>query len=160
MGLFDSLKSLSKIVDSVEKSLGDIVDSAKPAGGENSSVPAPAPVQQVPVYSEPVSSPMNVEQKFDEIFAAEFSDCQVIKNADPQSVGISAPIPCRPYTYALLRGGQPVLVILLTQHNRDRNAAFLNAKRSAMNSSVKFLNFYTHYPNERGYVVTRIRSAL
>ena len=156
MGLFDSLKDLSKIVESVEKSLGGIVDSTKPAGGENS----PAPLQTAPVNSEPVNSSLSVEQRFDEIFAAEFSDFQIVKEAVPQSVGISAPTPCRPYSYALLRGGQTALVILLTPHNRDRNSAFLNAKKSAISSNIPFLNFYTHYPNERGYVVSRIRDAL
>ena len=158
MGLFNDLKktALGKIVDTMEKSLGGIMDSpAKPAESNISPV---RPVDAM--NTAPISSPVSVEQKFDEILASEFADFQVARNVSPESVGISAPSPCRPYTYALLRGGQTAAVIMLTPHNRDHNSAFLNAKRAAMNSTAAFLNFYTHFQNERSYVVSRIRNAL
>ena len=158
MGLFDELKktTLGKIVDTVEKSLESFTDSsAKPAERVE-----PAIQPSTAVSAEPAGSSMSVEQKFDDILGTEFADLQVVRNASPESIGISAPTPCRPYTYALLRGGKTAAVIMLTPHNRDHNAAFLNAKKAAMNSSAAFLNFYTHFANERGYVVSRIRDAL
>ena len=49
---------------------------------------------------------------------------------------------------------------MLTPHNRDNNLAFRNAKQACQAAGVPFINFYSHLPNEREYVVTRIRSML
>ena len=160
MGLFDELKkaALGKIVDTVEKSLGGMPESTgRPTDRyETSAQPA--------VANQSADTPQNdfasVEEKFNQILSTEFSDFQVVHNASAESVGISAPSPCRPYSYALICNGKTVAVIMLTPHNRDHNAAFLNAKKTALNSNVVFLNFYTHFPNERNYVISRIKNAL
>lgn len=102
----------------------------------------------------------NIDKKFDQILASEFSNLTVVKNASPESMGVPALQPCKAYSYGLLRNGKIVAAIMLTPHNRDRNAAFLNAKKSALDSKIAFLNFYTHFPNEHGYVVSRIKNAL
>ena len=170
MGLFDSLKNigLDKIVDSIGESIESAAEQVTSAVGFNENPAQAAPVQQNTEYTTPqntdYSAPqddaVSVVQKFEQIFATEFSDLQVSKEVSPESVGIAAPSPCRPYSYALRRNGQPVAVIMLTPHNRDHNAAFMNAKAAAQNSSIAFLNFYTHFQNERSYVVSRISDAL
>ena len=160
MGLFDDLKkiNLGKIVNTVEKSLGDMSESlGRPA--ERREVPAQpaAAYQSAPAAR---NDSVSVEQKFEQILSTEFSELRVVQNASPESVGIAAPSTCRPYSYALLRNGQTAAVIMLTPHNRDHNAAFINARKSALNANVAFLNFYTHFANERNYVISRIRDAL
>ena len=180
MGFLDGLKktAINKIVDSTGKNLGNaigktIISKIENAAGasikstgkpdnshENSPRSFAADQKTSPAQSgSPVNS-LNVEQKFDQIFAAEFSDLAVVRNASPESIGIQAPQPCRPYTYALQRGGKTVAAIMLTPHNRDKNSAFLNARKSALDSRIAFLNFYTHFENERGYVVSRIKNVL
>ena len=178
MGLFDNIKKigLDKIVDKIEDTIGtttervtdavrDINSPASPGGamqntenGSSQNMGYTAPQNTGPIDSQ--NNAMNINQKFEQIFSTEFSDLQVSKEVSPDSVGIVAPTPCRPYSYALRRNGQPVAVIMLTPHNRDHNAAFINAKAAAQNSNIVFLNFYTHFQNERNYVVTRIRNAL
>ena len=166
MGLFDGLKkaALGKVVNTVEKAISNTP--AKPGAGQGSSSWSSAAPQSSGAGSPATglaganAGQENIDQKFDGIFANEFSDLQIIKNASPESVGISAPQPCRPYSYALLRNGKIAAAIMLTPHNRDRNSAFLNAKKSALDSNIVFLNFYMHLPNERNYVVSRIKNAL
>jgi len=167
MGLFDDLKktALGKIVDTVQKTIENTPGaSIKPSGGhENYSRPAAPQSRDTGAGHASTAANVpagNIDQKFDEILAAEFSDLKVVKNASPESIGISAPHPCRPYSYALLRNGKTVAAIMLTPHNRDKNSAFLNAKKSALNSNITFLNFYTHFTNERNYVISRIKKAL
>ena len=174
MGLFDGIKgglkdlALDKLVDKIEDSVetvaGNVADSIGIRDSNTSSAPsqqnAEYSASQNTEYAAPQDNGMSAEQKFDQIFATEFADLQVSKEVSAESVGIAAPVPCRLYSYALRRGGQPVAVIMLTPHNRDHNAAFMNAKAAAQNSSVAFLNFYTHFQNERSYVVSRIRNAL
>jgi len=169
MGLFDSLKNtaLGKIVDAVEKTAektignfpGTATGSGSSYGGTSTSRPS-SNTPSVQNNSTNVNANINIDQMFDRILATEFSNIQVVKNASPESVGVSAPHPCKPYSYALLRNGKAAVLIMLTPHNRDRNSAFLNAKKSALNSNIKFLNFYTHFPNEQDYVVSRIKNAL
>ena len=162
MGLFDQLKKVAveKIVDTVEKSFGTTAEPhAGPLGGTESSV-APAAAPQSTEWAAPQTNTVNLAQQFDQIFATEFPDLQVLREATPESVGLPAVAPCRPYSYALLRNGQTAALVMVTPHNRDRNSAFRNARAAAQNSNVVFLNFYTHLPNERNYVVSRIRSAL
>ena len=164
MGLFDDLKktALNKIVDTVQKTIESVPGASVRPGSGNESPSrssASSPGSDRPVLQNNITG-MNIEQKFDQIFAAEFSDLEIVKNASPESLHISAPHPCKPYSYALLRNGKTVAAIMLTSHNRDRNSAFLNAKKSALDSNIKFFNFYTHFPNERDYVISRIKNAL
>ena len=171
MGLFDDLKktALGKIVDTIEKNIENkTMDNTRdtlreaPGGYQTASSYTPSKDPQIP-YDESLYNrltPADMESLFDEILATEFSALKVIKNAAPESIGISAPKPCRPYNYALMRNGKPALLILITARNRYRNSAFLNAKNSALKAKVSFLNFGINFPNLRGYVVNRIKNAL
>ena len=171
MGLFDNLKkaAIGKIVDTVEKAVENAA--TRPGTGHESlsrSSSAPQSSRDTALHNNSAGANTghtntdhaNIDQKFDQILADEFSGLEIVRNASPESVGVSAPHPCKPYNYALLRNGKIEAVIMLTPHNRDRNSAFLNAKKSALDSNVKFLNFYTHFPNERNYVISRIKNAL
>jgi len=175
MGLFDDLKNsaMKKIVNTTGNTIGNALGKAinskienalgaalKPNSKPDSSrenSPQPAAAVQPEVRH---NDSVNIDQKFDQILASEFSGLQVMKNVSPGSVGVSAPQPCKPYSYALLRNGKIAAAIMLTPHNRDRNAAFLNARKSALDAKIGFLNFYTHFANERNYVITRIKNAL
>jgi len=165
MGLFDNLKktALSKIVDVVEKTIENVPGVTTGSGSSYGGTSPSRPSSSAPSFqnnSTDSNKNINVDQMFEQILATEFSNMQVVKNASPESVGVSAPHPCKPYSFALLRNGKAAVLIMLTPHNRDRNSAFLNAKKSALNSNTKFLNFYTHFPNEQDYVISRIKNAL
>jgi len=64
------------------------------------------------------------------------------------------------YDVCLFKDGRIVLAMLLTDHNKDRNKYFINAKTICLDNNIKFLNFYSHYPNEESYVVSRINETL
>ena len=161
MGLFDSLKKAvaGNIANELKKSIqnsagtGSTYESSPrhSAGVNRTSPGSPGPA---------ANDSVDIVQKFEQIFAAEFSDLELVKNASPESLGIKAPNPCKSYSYALRRNGKTAALIMLTPRNRDRNSAFLNARDSALKSNVPFLNFYTHFYNDRNYIVSRIRKAL
>ena len=164
MALFDNLKktALGKIAGVVEKTIENVSGTSIKSGDNqvNHSRVSPAAVNQDQQANHSGPAGENINQKFDRILAAEFSNLEIRKDASPESIGISAPQPCRPYSYALLRNGRAVAAIMLTPHNRDKNSAFLNAKKSAQNSNIQFLNFYMHFENENSYVINRIKSAI
>ncbi len=113
--------------------------------------------QAAPSYAAP-SERGTMPEYFAKILAEDFSDYSVQRFASAASVGVAAKIPSKPYDFALIKNGAVAGVIMLTEHNRDRNSAFLNAKNAALSAGVPFINFYTHMANERGYVVSRIRA--
>jgi len=165
MGIFDNLKktALGKIVDVVEKTIENVPGVTTGSGSSYGGTSPSRASSSTPSFqnnSTNSNKNINIDQMFDQILATEFSNIQVVKNASPESVGVSAPHPCKPYSYALLRNGKAAVLIMLTPHNRDRNSAFLNAKKSALDSNIKFLNFYTHFANEQNYVISRIKNAL
>ena len=160
MALFDNLKktALGKIAGVVEKTMENVSGASIKSGGSQTNHSPVTPAAANPQHTG--SSAEDINQKFDRIFATEFSGLEIRKTAAPESIGISAPQPCRPYSYALLRNGKAIAAIMLTPHNRDKNSAFLNAKKSAENSNIRFLNFYMHFANESSYVINRIKNAI
>lgn len=90
---------------------------------------------------------------FADILTTEFGGYELRQNVSPAELGGSG----KPYDFVLCRGGRPVGAVMLTEHNRDRNAAFLNAKAACEQAGVPFINFYLHMPNERNYIVGRIK---
>ncbi len=113
--------------------------------------------QAEPSYAPPCACG-SMPEYFTKILSEDFSDYTVQRFASAASIGIAANIPSKPYDFALVKNGAVAGVIMLTEHNRDRNSAFLNAKNAALSAGVPFINFYTHMANERGYVVSRIRA--
>ena len=100
----------------------------------------------------------NVEANFSEVLSTEFTDYEIRKNVSPMEIGGSNA--ARTYTFGLYQGGVPKLFITLTPHNRYQNRPFREAKSACENNGIPFLNFFTHFSNEKTYVVNRIRTAL
>lgn len=93
---------------------------------------------------------------FADILATEFGAYELRQNVSPAELGGSG----KAYDFGLYRGGRLAGVVMLTEHNRDRSAAFLNAKATCAQAGVPFINFYLHMPNERSYIIGRIKSML
>lgn len=104
------------------------------------------------------SNRVNLEREMMNLLADHFPEYDLrmevspsIFNADPMS---------RSYSYGLYRNGSPKMMIMVTEHNRDNNRAYRYAKQACENAGVPFLNFFTHMPNEKEYVINRIKNAL
>ena len=67
----------------------------------------------------------------------------------------------QPYTFVLEAGGKAKAVVMLGNgHSHDANVKYLIARMYAEKLNLPYINFYTQMPNERGYVVERIRKFL
>lgn len=67
----------------------------------------------------------------------------------------------QPYTFVLEANGQPKAVVMLGNgHSHDSNVKYLIARMYAKKLNIPYINFYTQMPNERSYVVGRIRKFL
>ena len=173
MGLFDKAKKSlgdalssnlsNKVVKAVEKATGLDLDQDGQAGSQAtqpgfSRQPVPAPGQQEAYRSAPAYSPPPVQQVTEKpYFRAILQDCfynYIIREDVPVAeLGGTG----KPYDFALFSGGECCGVVVLVAHNRDNNRAYLGGKAAAIASGVPFINFYTHMPNERGFVINRIR---
>ena len=67
----------------------------------------------------------------------------------------------QPYTFVLYSGLQPKAVVMLGDgHSHDSNVKYLIARMYAKKFGLPYINFYTQMPNERGYVLSRLRRFL
>ena len=67
----------------------------------------------------------------------------------------------QPYTFLLEQGGSPKGVVMLGKgHSHNSKVKYLIARMYAKKSGLPYINFYTQMPNERDYVIGRIRKFL
>ena len=63
-----------------------------------------------------------------------------------------------PYTFVLYQGDAPVGVVMLGDgSSHSRNVKYLISRMYAKKLGLPYINFYTQMPNERAYVINRIR---
>ena len=63
-----------------------------------------------------------------------------------------------PYTFVLYDGGTPAGIVMLGGgRSHDSNVKYLIARMYAKKMGLPYINFYTQIPNERSYVIGRIR---
>ena len=67
----------------------------------------------------------------------------------------------QPYTFVLEQTGTPQGVVMLGKgHSHDSNVKYLISRMYAKKLGIPYINFYTQMPNERDYVIARIRKFL
>lgn len=67
----------------------------------------------------------------------------------------------QPYTFVLEQAGSIKGVVMLGKgHSHDSNVKYLIARMYAKKLGFPYINFYTQMPNERDYVIGRIRKFL
>ncbi len=144
--------AVNNVVDSVRDSVKDSVkDNVKSTEKETISEE-----QGARTYPQ-----KDLDGYFSDILAENFPGLQIQKGIAASALGwADSSISVKNYDFILKEKETVKGVIMLTPHNRDNNRAFKNAKVLAAEAKVPFLNFYTHYPNEKSYVIERIQSLL
>ena len=67
----------------------------------------------------------------------------------------------QPYTFVLESGGSAKGVVMLGNgHSHDSNVKYLIARMYAKKLGIPYINFYTQMPNEKNYVIGRIRKLM
>lgn len=63
-----------------------------------------------------------------------------------------------PYSFVLYQGATPAGIVMLGDgSSHSKNVKYLISRMYAKKLGLPYINFYTQYPNERAYVVNRIR---
>ncbi|MDR0198079.1 MAG: hypothetical protein LBI36_07690 [Oscillospiraceae bacterium] len=150
MGLFNSfLKEASKALTNMAQNANS--NTSRPAGA-NQSAGASRPAKQ---SGGAVNAAKTAEAKayFAQILASEFSQYQVREGVSVSELGGEG----RPYDFGLYQDGRLVAVVVLAEHNRTRNKPYWNSEIKARELHIPFINFYIHMPNERDFVIGRIK---
>ena len=64
----------------------------------------------------------------------------------------------KPYTFVLYQGETPVGIVMLGDgSSHARNVKYLVSRMFAKKMGLPYINFYTQLPNERAYVINRIK---
>ena len=169
----DWVKLLLKVVGVVKDNLDDSKHSAPST-------------QQVRPTQRPVTPTVEVEREktdaewksyFKEILLSEFPSYTVRENvpvtdlagfvSDEEQLYTTRPRQVykaewgQPYTFVLEEDGAPKGVVMLGKgHSHDENVKYLVARMFAEKLNLPYINFYTQMPNERNYVIGRIRKFL
>ena len=63
-----------------------------------------------------------------------------------------------PYSFVLYQGGAPAGIVMLGEgSSHSKNVKYLISRMYAKKMGLPYINFYTQFPNERAYVIKRIR---
>ena len=153
MGIFDKLsKGLAS------KALENIIQKASGDSGQAAARPVNQPVQPAAHQStagNTAANPaekMNAEEYFAEILASEFSQYQIRRIVPLSEFGGEG----RPFDFGLYQDGRLAAVVVLAQRNKTRNHPYWNSQKKAQELNIPFINFHTHMPNERDFVIYRI----
>jgi len=90
---------------------------------------------------------------FASILSRDFADYEIREMVPAAELGAVG----RPYDFGMYKAGLLRAVVMLVEHNRDNNRAYLGPKEAARLAGIPFINFYLHMPNEYDFVVSRIR---
>ncbi|MCR5013791.1 MAG: hypothetical protein K6A28_03340 [Bacteroidales bacterium] len=64
----------------------------------------------------------------------------------------------QPYSFVLYQAGVMKAVVMLgSGHSHDENVKYLISRMYAKKCGMPYINFYTQMPNERDYVISRIK---
>jgi|GEM_PF-1893277 hypothetical protein len=148
--------AVNNVVDSVRDSVKDSLQDSVKDSVKSTEKETTSEEQDVRTYPQ-----KDLDGYFSDILAENFPGLQIQKGIAASALGwADIDMPVKNYDFLLKEKETVKGVIMLTPHNRDNNRAFKNAKVLAAKANVPFLNFYTHYPNEKGYVIERIQSLL
>ena len=165
-------KLFSKLVNVVKDNLGT---TSKPTS-QPKAQPKPTPQPAAETY-EREKTPAEWEAYFRGILATEFPQYTIREHVAVTDVAGFANDEFQlyktrprqaykaewgqPYTFVLEQTGSIKGVVMLGNgHSHDSNVKYLIARMYAKKSGIPYINFYTQMPNERDYVISRIRKFL
>ena len=167
-------KLFSKLVDVVKENI-ETTATTKPAS-QPTAQPKPTPQTAAETF-ERDKTPAEWEAYFREILATAFpqytirekvavtevagfanDEFQLYKTRPRQAYKAEWG---QPYTFVLEQMGAIKGVVMLGNgHSHDSNVKYLIARMYAKKAGIPYINFYTQMPNERDYVIGRIRKFL
>ena len=182
MGLFDNVvkKGLgdalggalgSKVTDAIEQATGIDLNKDGQAGSSGSAYgsqaqPVPVPGQQeaqqqasdqhTAFQEAPISqSGMQTTDKayFRGIINECFSNYIIREDVSVSELGGEG----TPYDFMLIANGSCAAVIMLVDKSHNRTKGYKGAEEAAQASGVPLIYFWTRMPNERGFVINRIK---
>lgn len=172
------LKGLLKNVENVVKDAIDGVNNSNTANGQssttfnnnnanyNTNYNTSTQTQSV---SRASGNGLRTREEFASFLQNRFSQYELRNNVSASQCGMqpvaafrdrNKAYPCKPFDFVLFSGGSPVCVIMYTPHNRDGLAIYKNAKATATQYRVPFINFFTQMENDQNYVYNRIASVV
>ena len=168
-------KLFSKVVDVVKENIETAVKQTTQTTTQPKPTPQPA---ATPHYEEEtVRTDSEWMAYFREILATEFAAYSVRENVAVTDVAGFANDEFQlyktrprqaykaewgqPYTFVLEQMGSIKGVVMLGKGNsHNSNVKYLIARMYAKKAGIPYINFYTQMPNERNYVIGRIRKFL
>ena len=167
---------LNSLLDVAKKAVGEAIRQSQESSNQQSRPQAsPAPAQPSYASSQPAVTDWNAY--FAEILRTEFPQYGVAEDVpvtdlagfanDSFQLYETRPYQAykaewgAPYSFVLYADGGPKGIVMLgSGHSHCSNVKYLIARAYAKKLGLPYINFYTQMPNERDYVISRIRKFL
>lgn len=168
----DFKKLFSKVVDVVKENIENTTKTTPQPTAQHK----PMPQSATPAYEKERTASEWLAY-FKEILATEFAQYNVKENVrvtdiagfanDEFQLYKTRPRQAykaewgKPYTFVVEQAGIVRGVVMLGNgHSHDSNVKYLISRMYAKKMGIPYINFYTQMPNERDYVIRRIRKFL
>lgn len=143
MGFFSNL-----LKGEARKLVSNMVDKAVDGFVENKEVNKVVPINK----DLHAKGEKGLRARFEQIVATDFSTYELRKDipaSTPDAVG---------YTYGLYKGGMPCAFInVISDRHLYKKKPYVNAKQASVSRGVPHMNFFSHMPNEMGYISNRLK---
>ena len=167
-------KVLLKIVGLAKDAAKDYIENANNEAPTQQARPAQSPVSPAAERVEREKTPDEWNAYFKDILLSEFPSYTIRENvkvtdlvgfvADECQLYTTRPTQVykaewgQPYTFVLESDGKAKGVVMLgSGHSHDSGVKYLIARMYTEKLGIPYINFYTQMPNERSYVIGRIR---
>lgn len=102
----------------------------------------------------------DTQKQFDEWFRYCFSDYVIEKDVPASRLDASAHPACTPIQFLFIRDSRPVLAVVLVTQKNYRGKNVKGTQELCEKAGIRYIRFFMEYPNERDYVIDRVKSFL
>ena len=89
----------------------------------------------------------------------EYADCELRQNIPASEMG--AEYGAADYSYGLYKNGAPVALFNIIENRNDyKKKPIRMAKAAAEMNNIPHMNFFSHLPNETGYISQRLKKEI
>lgn len=143
MGFFSNL-----LKGEARKVVSNMVGKAVDGFVENKEVNKVVPINR----DLQASGEKGLRARFEQVVAADFSSYELRKDIPASEAGAVG------YTYGLYKGGMPcALINVISDRNLYKKPEYVKAKQASVSRGVPHMNFFSHMPNEMGYISNRLK---
>ena len=149
MGLLDRF-----LKDTARKVLDDVFEGGNKPSVNDAFSPASESVPAETSFSSGIQDERSCREKLLSVIGSDHPSYTVKEQMPATDIGGDPG--AMPYSIAVMKGGEPVLLIMIIGKSTCSTRRYKWARECAEAKGIAFINFIEHYPNETDYIKNRL----